>query len=103
MAPTYKTAQPPLFVSGPYASRVASKLQAVYFGCQEVYPLWALSTVASGGLDWTSKQIGQVTKLQLPLTGTPYILKYAYRFRLKPYRFFTGLFVGHVYGRSVSF
>lgn len=29
-------------------------------GFGEIYPLWALSTVASGGLDWTTKQIGQV-------------------------------------------
>ncbi|CAM9128529.1 unnamed protein product, partial [Hapterophycus canaliculatus] len=31
----------------------------VTIGSREVYPLWALSTVASGGLDWTTKQIGQ--------------------------------------------
>ncbi|CAM9131751.1 unnamed protein product, partial [Laminaria digitata] len=28
-------------------------------GSQEVYPLWALSTFANGGLDWTTRQIGQ--------------------------------------------
>ncbi|CAM9581917.1 unnamed protein product [Ectocarpus sp. 12 AP-2014] len=32
-------------------------------GFGEIYPLWALSTVASGGLDWTTKQIGQVLSL----------------------------------------
>eukprot|EP00903_Cladosiphon_okamuranus_P009002 g8611.t1 len=32
-------------------------------GYGEIYPLWALSTVASGGLDWTTKQIGQVLSL----------------------------------------
>ncbi|CAM9579188.1 unnamed protein product [Ectocarpus fasciculatus] len=31
----------------------------VTIGNRELYPLWALSTVASGGLDWNSKQIGQ--------------------------------------------
>ncbi|CAM9287714.1 unnamed protein product [Ectocarpus sp. 8 AP-2014] len=31
----------------------------VAIGSRELYPLWALSTVASGGLDWSSKQIGQ--------------------------------------------
>ncbi|CBN75080.1 conserved unknown protein [Ectocarpus siliculosus] len=31
----------------------------VAIGNRELYPLWALSTVASGGLDWSSKQIGQ--------------------------------------------
>lgn len=34
--------------------------QFVAIGSRELYPLWALSTVASGGLDWSSKQIGQV-------------------------------------------
>lgn len=34
--------------------------QFASLGGQEVYPLWALSTVANGGLDWTTKQIGQV-------------------------------------------
>ncbi|CAN0142038.1 unnamed protein product [Ascophyllum nodosum] len=28
-------------------------------GIDEVYPLWALSTAASGGLDWTTKDIGK--------------------------------------------
>lgn len=34
--------------------------QFACIGYGEVYPLWALSTVARGGLDWTTKQIGQV-------------------------------------------
>lgn len=35
-------------------------LQFITIGYQEVYPLWALSTVAKGGLDWTTKDIGEV-------------------------------------------
>lgn len=35
-------------------------LQFVFSGFDEVYALWALSTRASGGLDWTSQEIGQV-------------------------------------------
>ena len=34
--------------------------QFASIGYGEVYPLWALSTVARGGLEWTTKQIGQV-------------------------------------------
>eukprot|EP00752_Nemacystus_decipiens_P011400 g10125.t2 len=44
-----------LFVYGVYS------FASIGYG--EVYPLWALSTVASGGLDWTTKQIGQVLSL----------------------------------------
>ncbi|CAN0113599.1 unnamed protein product [Ectocarpus sp. 12 AP-2014] len=32
-------------------------------GGQEAYPLWAISTVENGGLDWTTKQIGQCLSL----------------------------------------
>ena len=34
--------------------------QFVYSGFDEVYPLWALATVAKGGLDWSTVQIGKV-------------------------------------------
>ncbi|CAM9564568.1 unnamed protein product [Ectocarpus sp. 6 AP-2014] len=44
-----------LFVYGIYS------FSLIGFG--EIFPLWALSTVASGGLDWTTKQIGQVLSL----------------------------------------
>lgn len=40
-------------------------LQFLHSGFDEVFPLWALSAVASGGLDWTSKDIGQVHTLVL--------------------------------------
>lgn len=45
----------------PPVSRVGLP-QFITIGSREVYPLWALSTVASGGLDWTTKQIGQVRR-----------------------------------------
>lgn len=35
-------------------------MQFCVSGFEEVFPLWALSTVASGGLDWTTQGIGQV-------------------------------------------
>lgn len=60
----------PLFAARPTHSKIQVSLHAVcvvdgrnQFACigyGEVYPLWALSTVARGGLDWTTKQIGQV-------------------------------------------
>ena len=31
-----------------------------YSGVDNVYALWALSTVPKGGLDWSTKEIGQV-------------------------------------------
>lgn len=34
--------------------------QFVVIGSREVYPLWALSTVQAGGVDWTTKEIGEV-------------------------------------------
>lgn len=34
--------------------------QFVHIGSREVYPLWALSTVHAGGVDWTTKEIGEV-------------------------------------------
>lgn len=43
--------------SCPSLSRVS---QLVYSGFDEVYPLWALSSVSKGGLDWSSPQIGKV-------------------------------------------
>ncbi|CAM9442411.1 unnamed protein product, partial [Laminaria digitata] len=29
-------------------------------GFDEAYPLWAISSVGSGGLDWTIQEVGQV-------------------------------------------
>lgn len=34
--------------------------QAVIVGHDEIYPLWAMSTLRAGGLEWTTRQIGQV-------------------------------------------
>ncbi|CAN0223141.1 unnamed protein product [Pylaiella littoralis] len=44
-----------LFVYGLYSFSI--------IGFGELYPLWALSTVAKGGLDWTTTQIGQVLSM----------------------------------------
>eukprot|EP00904_Undaria_pinnatifida_P008637 jgi/Undpi1/4903/HiC_scaffold_19.g08255.m1 len=41
-----------LLINGIYA--------CVYSGFNEVYPLWALSSEAKGGLDWSTPQIGKV-------------------------------------------
>ena len=30
------------------------------FGVQEVFPLWAISSVASGGLDWGTPQVSSM-------------------------------------------
>lgn len=35
-------------------------MQFVTTGFQEMYPLWAMSTVANGGLDWSTQDIGKV-------------------------------------------
>lgn len=29
-------------------------------GFDEAYPLWAISSAGSGGLDWTTREVGQV-------------------------------------------
>lgn len=50
---------------GPLPSRVALKPQLTASGYREVYPLWTISTLASGGLDWTTTQIGQVINAPL--------------------------------------
>lgn len=44
-----------LIVSSPSES-----LQFLDIGFEEVYPLWAISGGGSGGLDWTSHEVGQV-------------------------------------------
>lgn len=44
----------------PILRLVSLALQIAHTGFDDVFPLWALSTVGSGGLDWTSKEIGQV-------------------------------------------
>lgn len=34
--------------------------QLIDMGFEAVYPLWAISSVGSGGLDWSTKDVGQV-------------------------------------------
>ena len=41
----------------------ADPSQFAFSGFDEVFPLWCLSTVGNGGLDWSSQQIGQVGPL----------------------------------------
>lgn len=38
----------------------ATDAQFLDNGFDEVFPLWVISTVPRGGLDWTTKDIGQV-------------------------------------------
>eukprot|EP00752_Nemacystus_decipiens_P011395 g10122.t1 len=38
---------------------VYSIFSFIVIGSREVYPLWALSTVQAGGIDWTTKEIGE--------------------------------------------
>lgn len=50
--------------SGPVLYFCRRACQFLNIGAQEVYPLWALSTQSKGGLDWTTKQIGQVRDIK---------------------------------------
>ena len=42
------------------ASSPVDSVQFLIIGFDEAYPLWTISSVASGGLDWTTPEVGQV-------------------------------------------
>lgn len=49
-----------LSVARVLSSSLADSFQFLALGFDEAYPLWAISSVSSGGMDWTTHDVGQV-------------------------------------------
>lgn len=55
-----------LFFSRILSFPPADSFQFAVVGFDETYPLWAISSVGNGGLDWTVLEVGQVRSTWRP-------------------------------------